>query len=1677
MSIKETIKKIFLDNTDYMNPNQAVNQASSLNALSGDLYTDSKRFIYELLQNADDSPIDNSSVIVWIKIFDDNLIIAHSGKSFTSRDLHGICNINNGTKKTDLTKTGYKGIGFKSVFGQSDKVSIYTAGEYFRFDASYPFDWKWEGSKEIWEEENDRKFQFPWQIIPIYTECSEINSQIDEYLKEIKATVATIIKLKNTKETTESIFELCKNLNMFLFLKNISQICIDLEEQTTIQLNPVGDDRVILMKNNETVSEWMKHTITLEVPSDINKKIQDERNIPDKLLQADKIELTLAAKIEKGNIVKLSNYEKLLYSYLPTGETKYTLPVLANTSFLTTANRESLHEDSQWNQWIFKEIAIEIFRWISQLVHKEFGFQAYQLIPDDTVNNKLGCKFNEGIKEALHNIPFIISREGNLLKIEETIVDFTYLSEKDFIGENPIKEFISLKDKRNRQFAKSSGYFFKFKGRGASAFEWKDLSSFFSSECFKNSHTIPKNIELIKYLKNICEIEKVKEVSREMLKGLTFIWDHKNKLNYPTRVCFPSADDKNWDNPDSDLSFLHSGLQQWLIDDPDSRLWLECLGVEEKTDITYITQNILPRIDSYITMDNAIETISDLFRLYKKGELNKDLLSKLSSLKLLTQKNTLRAAKECYLADFYRPRVAFETILNEDIFVNETYCKIVNEKDEWKQFFKKIGVQDGVNFIKYDCKYSTQELMNRGINKEYFSTPDKSFKPFVSTFWADSFRNIITLNNILFTENNPLFAEKFWSDIILNYSPDCIEEYATAYWGRPGMEGRTRGDSILNFIPWYIRNTNCIPILSGQCKNADNVLLNTEKNIEISGNYLSVFNGPQLTNNWKAFFNFKADLELDDYLELLRIISLDTDENGFAKSDNYERIQNIYAYLLSQCTNWSDEIISQIDALAENVCLLDTNNQFIKCNELKYFIDGNEGIFQEQYKFIKLSAENKQHPNIESLLGYFKVKILRQSEFRLEHSQLKECYELKDKLKSIYPYLKIWIETEDNDIKESIINIESKIDILKVYEADNLSIVYDSMDFSKGVNSHYDNNVLYVTDPWNSNSVLLKLPEILCRYFEVIGHDKKLDFLLRSTINEIRQYFLQEKMELPNIDDEKLVIQANLSNKTDAIEENMNNNLQSYEELEDALNTKHIPEKFYHLSKPEFEKLLYIQQLIPRAIENVIKHLSKLQEYDCSNYYIVAESIIGGITKNGNDITVIARPSDNKEVLLYYTSEYDVLDYVDAEFWCEDGKNVPMRISFGKILKETGINRIPIDNVEIEEYELDEMLNKPKSDEMDFDAIPFAPQKIAKIIASFANTKGGTLIFGVKQITIDQNEVVGLSTDFNINELMRKAISLLHPIPNIVHNWINIERKPIYFIKVEKSEDDVLLAKQKYIRQGTNSIIENTTQVQQTILNTSNIERNIAIIIAIEEYTSRKEDQIPPVKYAMDDALLFKQMLIDSMQIEEDNICMFTNENALKSNLEYELRSLFYELTEQDRLIFYFVGHGFHNGTTNYLSTYDMHPYNIADTAISLRKILLDPLKKSKCKNALIFIDACAQSFQDENSRNQISNINDEELKLINKEFPYYAAFLSCQPGQSSFSSDKLKHGIWTHYLVEAISGKEPSIIQGGRYITDRLLQDYLAEKVSVYTKEELNRNQNPRAILDSSYENIIINI
>ena len=134
----------------------------------------------------------------------------------------------------------------------------------------------------------------------------------------------------------------------------------------------------------------------------------------------------------------------------------------------------------------------------------------------------------------------------------------------------------------------------------------------------------------------------------------------------------------------------------------------------------------------------------------------------------------------------------------------------------------------------------------------------------------------------------------------------------------------------------------------------------------------------------------------------------------------------------------------------------------------------------------------------------------------------------------------------------------------------------------------------------------------------------------------------------------------------------------SMDELEEALKDRDLAALFNHTSRPNANMFLYAQQLIERSKQNIIEYLKSHKDYDCTDIDELATTVLGGIKKNGVDVHIVIRPSDNGQVIVFYSSEKDTLDYANAELWIDNGKDNPKHLTLGTILKTTGINKIPV---------------------------------------------------------------------------------------------------------------------------------------------------------------------------------------------------------------------------------------------------------------------------------------------------------------------------------------------------------------------------------------------------------------
>ena len=134
----------------------------------------------------------------------------------------------------------------------------------------------------------------------------------------------------------------------------------------------------------------------------------------------------------------------------------------------------------------------------------------------------------------------------------------------------------------------------------------------------------------------------------------------------------------------------------------------------------------------------------------------------------------------------------------------------------------------------------------------------------------------------------------------------------------------------------------------------------------------------------------------------------------------------------------------------------------------------------------------------------------------------------------------------------------------------------------------------------------------------------------------------------------------------------------SIDKWNEAIKDKDLAALFSHDSVPDTDLFVYVHTLINKAKQAVIDHLETLEEYDVSDCEEIAPTTLAGIKKEGQEIYVVVRPAHKGQVIIYYGSEQNTLDYEQAELWVDDGSSEPKRITLGHILKKANIRKFPI---------------------------------------------------------------------------------------------------------------------------------------------------------------------------------------------------------------------------------------------------------------------------------------------------------------------------------------------------------------------------------------------------------------
>ena len=221
-------------------------------------------------------------------------------------------------------------------------------------------------------------------------------------------------------------------------------------------------------------------------------------------------------------------------------------------------------------------------------------------------------------------------------------------------------------------------------------------------------------------------------------------------------------------------------------------------------------------------------------------------------------------------------------------------------------------------------------------------------------------------------------------------------------------------------------------------------------------------------------------------------------------------------------------------------------------------------------------------------------------------------------------------------------------------------------------------------------------------------------------------------------------------------------------------------------------------------------------------------------------------------------------------------------------------------------------------------------------------------------------------------------------------------------------------------------------------------ENTYAVIVGVADY----KNFVPgdgDLNYTVSDAISFASFLKSKKggNVPASNIVLLTDAQATKDNIIAKAKALFAKAKKDDRVIFYFSGHG---------SKGCFLPYDAGDIGNNLLYFneVKSIFRSAKCNTKLLFADACFAGSMKRGLAN-----NSELKKSIEKNLKKslkstsnmnIAVMMSCQGDETSMEMGSLKQGLFTYYLMEGLGGQANS--DGNKYVTIQELYYYLYHKV-----------------------------
>lgn len=392
-----------------------------IHRLAKNLYTSKARFVFELLQNADDNHYTKAAAVgaapyVSFRVFPRQITMECNEDGFTNENLEAICSVGKSSKTGSQGYIGEKGIGFKSVFMAAWKVHIQSGAFSFYFSHR-------NGESGM------------GMISPIWEDAQEErDSSLTKLTLDLHDT-GDSAALAKTYETIRQQFQELQE-TILLFMKNLTKIRvafhgIDGAETsfTVYSIDRSEANHAVLTRSvaeNGTEEEHVKHYhVTTHQATGIPR--HENRTYSGHADNTSQIVLAFPLSETSVPIVKPQD----IFAYLPVRPVGFNFIIQAD--FVTDANRQDIVIDSLRNIKLLDGIANAFATAVLQFCeHDVLRLQWMKYLPDrdDTNWGPLWLSLVNKIADGMSQVAVLYCHKkfdrhliGDLVRLYDRQVD------------------------------------------------------------------------------------------------------------------------------------------------------------------------------------------------------------------------------------------------------------------------------------------------------------------------------------------------------------------------------------------------------------------------------------------------------------------------------------------------------------------------------------------------------------------------------------------------------------------------------------------------------------------------------------------------------------------------------------------------------------------------------------------------------------------------------------------------------------------------------------------------------------------------------------------------------------------------------------------------------------------------------------------------------------------------------------------------------------------------------------------------------------------------------------------------------------------------------------------------------------------------------------------------------